>query len=67
MVGNPVTNWKWDGDPSYVQMSYYYSLYGSDFKQQLEENDCKYYYMDVDDSDEPISEECDDLVGTFMN
>jgi carboxypeptidase C (cathepsin A) len=27
MVGNAVTNWDWDGDASYVKMSYYYNLY----------------------------------------
>jgi hypothetical protein len=28
MVGNPVTNWKWDGDTSYVEMAKTHALYG---------------------------------------
>lgn len=67
MVGNPVTNWRWDGDPAYIAMSYYYSLYGSNFKSQLDENNCEFLYMDVDDNDEPPTDECDALLDTFMD
>ena len=27
MVGNGVTNWKYDTEPAYAQMGYYHSLY----------------------------------------
>jgi carboxypeptidase C (cathepsin A) len=29
VVGNGVTNWKWDGDTTYVQMGFYNGLYGT--------------------------------------
>jgi carboxypeptidase C (cathepsin A) len=28
IVGNGVTNWKYDGDPSYIKMGWYFNLYG---------------------------------------
>jgi hypothetical protein len=28
MVGNPVTDWRMDGDPSYIKMGLYYGIYG---------------------------------------
>ena len=27
IIGNGVTNWKWDGDPSYIKMGFYRNLY----------------------------------------
>lgn len=36
MVGNPVTDWRMDGDPSYVKMAHFYSLVGPDFAKELE-------------------------------
>lgn len=32
LVGNGVTNWKWDGDQSYVEMAKYHGLYGTDLE-----------------------------------
>ncbi len=30
MVGNGVTNWKYDGTPAYVAMGYWHGLYDTD-------------------------------------
>ena len=46
MVGNGVSNWKWDGDPSYIKSGYYFNLYNLDFKKKLDHFNCTYLYMD---------------------
>jgi hypothetical protein len=47
MVGNPVTDWRMDGDPSYVMMAQAYSLMGPDFKKKIEKLKCNFDYLDV--------------------
>lgn len=32
MLGNPVVNWKWDGDTVYIAAGYYHALYGNELK-----------------------------------
>jgi len=53
MVGNGVTNWKWDGDQSYVEMALYHGLYGLEFKKQIDDNQCNFFYEDSTPSDSP--------------
>lgn len=33
IVGNGVTNWKYDGDPSLLKIGYYFGLYGMELEQ----------------------------------
>ena len=48
IIGNGVTDWKYDGDPSYVEMGYYFGLYGIEFKTELEKHNCTFEYLDVE-------------------
>ena len=40
MVGNGVTNWDYDGLPSYVEMAYWHGMYDNALYQKIHENDC---------------------------
>lgn len=58
MVGNGVTNWKYDGDPAYVEMGMYYGLYGYELWELMKQENCHYYYIDVaspNDTDECLA------------
>lgn len=46
MTGNGVTNWRWDGDPSWIKSAYYFNIYGMDYKKKLEHYNCTFEYMD---------------------
>ncbi len=46
LVGNGVTNWKWDGDTTYVEMAKYHGLYGPAIWDEMAKNNCNYYYED---------------------
>lgn len=64
LVGNPVTNWKYDADPAMVPTAYQFNLYGLEFKKKLDSNNCTYEYVDVDVDPSP---ECADLLGKFQS
>jgi hypothetical protein len=66
IVGNAVTNWDWDGEPSLVKMAYYHNLYSMQFKKELEMNNCTLNYFDADDEDVRPSKVCDDLHKVFF-
>jgi len=51
IVGNGVTNWKWDGDQAYVEIGKYHGLYGLDLAEQMTKNNCDYYYEDIQPKD----------------
>lgn len=59
IVGNGVTNWKWDGDTSYVQIGFYHGLYGMTLQGEMEANNCNYYYEDINPDD---TETCTNLL-----
>ena len=42
IIGNPVTDWAVDGKPSFVQMGYYYGLYGPEFLESISKNNCTF-------------------------
>lgn len=58
MVGNAVTNWKWDGDPSFIKMGFHLNLYNVDFKKKLEHFNCTFLYIDRDTEFFKPSPEC---------
>lgn len=35
IVGNGVTNWKWDGDPAFIKMGYHFNLIGNDIHNRI--------------------------------
>ena len=46
LVGNPVTDWEWDGDPAWIKMAYYFNIYGMEFKKNIDLNKCDFRYYD---------------------
>jgi carboxypeptidase C (cathepsin A) len=40
IVGNGVTNWKYDTTPAYVEMGFWHGLYDIDLYEQFIKNDC---------------------------
>ena len=63
MVGNPVTDWRMDGDPSYVKMAHFYSLVGPDFEKELQQNKCNLDFLSVDPT---MTKECSLLYQEFI-
>lgn len=55
LVGNGVTNWKYDGTPAYFHLSRYFGLIDDETYFKAQKN-CDWSYYDVDDSS--ISVEC---------
>ena len=42
MVGNGVTNWKYDTEPAYIEMGYWHSLYDTKTHDSMKEANCDY-------------------------
>ena len=64
IVGNAVTNWKWDGDPALIDMAYSHGIYGSELQQLMNDNHCNFEYIDVDVSG--LSAICEALSEKFF-
>ena len=47
MVGNGVTNWKYDTTPAFVQMAYWHGLYDDDLYNVIKGCDYSYYRFDA--------------------
>lgn len=62
MVGNGVTNWKYDTYPAYLEMGYWHSLYSTETYDAMKANDCDYSGLVFD---KPISEICGKLFEKF--
>ena len=62
MVGNPLTDLRMDGDPSYLKMAHFFSLIGPEFQKAVEVNKCNFDFMHVQSS---LSNECKLLVKEF--
>ena len=58
MVGNGVTNWKYDTMPAYVEMAYWHGLYDKDMYLEMYANDCpkEFQYIAVDQTN--LSDTC---------
>jgi len=44
MVGNGVTNFKYDCEPAYLEMAYYHSLYPGETWEAIQSNNCLLEY-----------------------
>lgn len=44
MVGNGVTNWKYDTTPAYLEMAYWHGLYDSDLYEAFKDNKCDFSF-----------------------
>jgi len=42
MVGNGVTNWKYDTIPAFIEMSYWHSFYSKKDYDSYKENECDF-------------------------
>jgi hypothetical protein len=42
LVGNGVTNWKYDTTPAYLEMGYWHGLYDTEMYQSLKDNQCDF-------------------------
>ena len=47
MVGNGVTNWKYDGDTNYLKIGYWFNLYSQSIENQMKYYGCNYYDIDI--------------------
>lgn len=63
MVGNGVTNWKYDCTPAYFHMSYYHGLISDDLYNNVQQN-CDLSYADAPNPP-PLSEQCQQWLGKF--
>lgn len=50
MVGNGVTNWDYDGFPSYVEMAYWHGMYDNALYRKIHDNNCLEEYRAFDAS-----------------
>jgi hypothetical protein len=62
IVGNGVTNWKWDGDQAYIQGAFPRQLSSINLDRQMKESNCDYYYEDNGKDDSPV---CNELGSYF--
>lgn len=65
IVGNGVTNWKYDTVPAFVEMGFWHGLYDLNTYEAMKKNNCTYYFAGsgADNS----SETCAQLMTTFNN
>lgn len=61
MVGNGVTDWKYDTTPAFVEMAYWHGLYDDETYMELKKCDLSYYEWNYD----KLSETCTDLMDRF--
>jgi len=61
MVGNGVTNWKYDTTPAFVKMGYWHGLYDDDLYAVLKNCDLSYYEWNADS----LSQTCKDAMTRF--
>eukprot|EP00347_Sterkiella_histriomuscorum_P004769 403359180 len=61
MVGNGVTDWKYDGTPAFIEMAYFQGLYGPDLYATLSQCDFSYYNFD----ERNLSLECLEALYSF--
>lgn len=64
MVGNGVTNWKYDTTNAYLKMGYWHSLYDTKTYEELQENKCDFSGIEFD---KMPSQKCLDLFDRFNN
>jgi serine carboxypeptidase-like clade 1 len=62
IVGNGVTNWKWDGDQAYIVGGFPRGLSSLNMQRDQMNNNCNYYYEDNDPDNTPV---CDQISNKF--
>lgn len=64
MVGNGVTNWKYDTTPAYLKMGFWHSLYDYRMYKNMTDNNCDYSGVNFN---EWPSKECTEMFNKFDN
>lgn len=62
LVGNGVTNWKYDTTPAYLEMAYWHGLYDTEMYQSLKDNNCDFSNAQWNTN---ITDTCNDLMTRF--
>ena len=65
MVGNAVTNWKYDTTPAYIDIGYWRGLYDTTTWEALKANDCPRQFEYFEFKYKDISYDCKSLVDRF--
>lgn len=65
LVGNGVTNWKYDGTPAYFHMSYYFGITDTALYNNVMQN-CDLSYFDLNNG-ENLSDQCKAWMNEFNN
>lgn len=63
MIGNGVTNWKYDTTPAFVKMAWAHGLYDLSLKERLDKANCDF----ADVGAGPLSAECKALLAEFQD
>lgn len=63
MVGNGVTDWKYDTTPAFVEMAYWHGLYDDETYMELKNCDLTYFEWNYD----KLSDTCKALLNRFEN
>ena len=66
MVGNGVTNWKYDCDPAYFHMAYYHGLISDRLYNGYTAHGCDFSYIDAPNPP-PLSAPCNKIYQEFQN
>jgi len=61
MVGNGVTNWKYDTTPAYVEMAYWHGLYDTELHEAFKDNQCDFSFSNW----QSPSDICNSLMDRF--
>lgn len=67
MVGNGVTNYRFDCDPAYIDMGYYHSLYSQETRDAMTHHACNYSMIYFPEYYDRLSEECRTLYDRWQN
>lgn len=68
IVGNGVTNWKYDTVPAFIEMAFWHGLYDLDTYNAMKANNCTYEYAGwAGFNPANLSNACNDLMNTFNN
>jgi Serine carboxypeptidase len=66
MVGNGVTNWKFDCDPAYFHMAYYHGLISNSLWNNFTANNCNFSYVNAPNPP-PMDPICTGIYNTFQS
>jgi len=67
MVGNGVTNYRFDTDPTYIEMGYYHSLYSQETRDAMIHHNCNYSMIYFPEYYDKLSPECQGLYDHWQN